>query len=118
MLAAREFTAEFLFALVKAEKETLALVESDLRALVVKHATETGEKKPAPGVEAKQKTTIEYNAGKAFEWAKETGIALILDEKAFEKIAFATNLEFVTKREEFTATIASDLPKALAEVEA
>lgn len=40
-------------------------------------------------------------------------MALTLDEKAFEAIAKATPLPFVTRTEEATATIATDLSKAL-----
>lgn len=61
------------------------------------------------GCEVKLFTKLDYPKDKAFEWAKESGLALTLDAKAFEKIAAATPLPFVTETKEPRVTIASDL---------
>jgi hypothetical protein len=115
-LAGFDETYSGLFAELRKEREALDRAEEGLRALVVEAAETTGEQKPAPGVEAVKKVTVEYDPGAAFDWAKQTGIALALDQKAFEKIALATSLPFVTRREGFAAKIARDLSKAVEEL--
>ena len=54
-------------------------------------------------------TVRDYPEDKAFAWAKESGLALALDKKAFEKSASVQPLDFVTVREEPKVTISSDL---------
>lgn len=61
------------------------------------------------GCEVKLFTKMDYPEDKAFAWAKESGLALAFDKKAFEKIAAATPLPFVTEVKEPRVTIASDL---------
>lgn len=97
--------------MVDAERNVKALAEAAYRA--------TGDVMPAPGITVKLFTKLRYSAAEAFAWARDTHMALIpeqLDVKAFEKIAKATTLPFVTTETEPKVTIASDLDKALAVV--
>ena len=90
--------------------------ESQVKALAVAMYQATGEKKPADGVQVKLFTTLNYDKEKAFHWACETGIAVMptaLDVKAFEKIAKATVIPFVTITEEPRPSIDSDLSHLL-----
>lgn len=94
-----------------------AAEEANVKALTLVAYQGTDEKKPAAGVEVKLFDTMEYAPADGFAWAKSTGLALVpesLDVRAFEKIAKATPLPFVTYGQEPRVTIASDLDKALA----
>jgi hypothetical protein len=74
-------------------------------------------KRPAPGVLIKLGEKLVYDAARAFTWAKEKQMALVpesLDVAAFEKIAGATKIDFVTTAEAPKVTISTDLDKALA----
>ena len=77
----------------------------------------THDKKPCPGVEVKEQTLRDYKPEDAFAWAQQTRMALIpeaLDVAAFEKIAAATDLPFVTTRKEGKAQLAKNLSAYLA----
>jgi hypothetical protein len=90
--------------------------EMALKALTLVHYTATGEKRPVAGVEVKEKTELVYDPAQAFTWAREKQLALVpesLDRRAFEKIAKATPLEFVTEKITPVAQIATDLAKVL-----
>lgn len=87
--------------------------ESKLREMTLEVYAETGDKAPVPGVGVREMERLVYPEGLAFEWATAKGLALTLDKKAFEKIARATHIPFVTKQPEATATIATDLQKVL-----
>lgn len=90
-------------------------LDTKARALALAIYKESKNKKPAPGIDigTGSKTTLTYDSKTALAWARTTGMALALDTKAFEKIAEATDLEFVTKTEIETqrVAIASDLTK-------
>ena len=73
----------------------------------------TGDKKGIAGTEVKVFTKLDYKAEDAMAWAKESGLCLTLDAKAFEKVAKATPLPFVTERAEPKVTIATDLTQFL-----
>lgn len=86
--------------------------EGALKALTLAHFEQTGEKKPVAGVQVKEIVALEYDKAVAFEWAKERKMAVVpesLDVKAFEKIAKATPLDFVTEIVTPRAEIASKL---------
>lgn len=95
--------------------EFLNTAESALRELTITAYRETGSKSPAPGVGIREITRIEFDAKEAFLWASEHKIALKLDTSAFEKIAKASPLEFVTTSIIPQATIATDLSKYISE---
>lgn len=76
---------------------------------------------PVAGVTVKLFKTMAYDPKAALAWAKEKKMALVpeaLDVKAFDKIAAATPLDFVTYDSEPRVQIATDLAKALAAVPA
>lgn len=100
------------------EAEAMQKAERDVKALAEAIFRDTGDAHPAPGVTIKLFTKLRYSAQQAFAWAKQTGMALTpesLDAKAFEKIAKATALPFVTTETDPRVTIAQDLDAALAE---
>lgn len=57
--------------------------------------------------------SLRYDEAEAFQWAQEHRIALALDKKAFEKVAKASPLAFVTVEEVPTVTIPTDTSKLL-----
>lgn len=93
----------------KAEREA---AEASAKALGLAHFQMTGEKKPTPGLEVKERTTLTYADADALAWAKQTGIGLVpetFDRKALDKVAKATPLPFVTITAEPQVQLASDL---------
>jgi len=101
--------------LAKAHAAFVEELDRDARTLALAAYAESKDKHPAPGISigTGNKTILTYNDKTALAWARETGIALALDTKAFEKVAEATDLDFVTKTEVETqrVAIASDLTK-------
>ena len=91
--------------------ETRDAAEAKLRAMTLEAYLETGNKAPAPGIGIRILTKLDYKTETAFEWAVNHRLALKLDVPAFEKIAKASPLEFVSLREEPQATIATVLPE-------
>ena len=83
--------------------------EELLRELTIKAYNETGSKAPAPGVGIRERIVLQYDGKVAFDWAKAHKIALMLDTKAFEKIAKADPPDFVKITTEPQATIATNL---------
>lgn len=106
-------------ALLQAVKDTAAataVADAELRALVLAHYRATGEKAAAPGCGVRLVTALGYDNKQALEWAKGTGMALVLDTKAFEQIAKASpgSFPFVVVEQVPQATVATDLDEALA----
>jgi len=104
-------------------KRDLTIAETELRELAVKQYADPNHdktnKKPFPGIgiQIKKPTTIGYDPGKAFEWAKQKDICLSLDITAFEAICLTPSKpDFVSVHadEVPTGTIDKDLSKALA----
>ena len=89
--------------------------EGLLRDMTVSEYNKTGSKAPAPGVGIREITKLDYDGKIAFDWAKAHEMALMLDTKAFEKIAKADPPDFVKITTRPQATIATDLGKALGE---
>ena len=89
--------------------KTCVEAETLLRELTIKAYNETGSKAPAPGVGIRVTTKLEYDLDVALTWAHAHNMALALDKKAFEKIALASPIDFVTQSEEPIATIATEL---------
>jgi len=70
----------------------------------------TGEKKPAAGISIRETETVSYNEPDAIEWARSAMPALVttqLDRKAFEKVAKASPLPFVSVTVTGKAVLAS-----------
>lgn len=117
-LAREAFERTYAVELLGARQAAAAveIAETALRAVVAEHYATTQEKKPAPGIEVKLRRTLTYDREAAFAWGKSAKLAIIperLDDKAFEKIARATPLPFVTYADEPMVTLATDLEKAL-----
>jgi hypothetical protein len=100
-------------AAVNATKDRVKHLDEIVRTLAQAAYLKTQDKNPAPGVKIGTGNKIEltYDPDKALAWAKARDMALMLDKDAFEKIATATKLEFVTSKEVETQriAIASDL---------
>ena len=86
-----------------------------VRAVAAYNADPQKNKDLGCGVGIRVMTRLEYDAKTALGWAQKTGLALKLDTPAFEKIAKASNLDFVRSREEPSATISPNLEAALKE---
>lgn len=98
-------------------KRAVAEAEATARALAEAHFTVTGEKKPVPGIEVREKKEYDIDETAGLAWAREKGMCLVpeaLDVKAVKKLATVQPLPFVTVRVEPQVTLASDLTAALA----
>jgi len=73
------------------------------------------QKQICPGVGIRVSTEYDYDRDEAFAWAKNHGLCLSLDAKAFSDLckAESTRPEFVRTVENRSATIATDLGKVL-----
>jgi hypothetical protein len=86
--------------------------EDKLRELILEAFALTGEKAPVPGVGVRVNQILVYDPKLAFDWAKAHKVALLLDKKAFEKMAKAGDElrpSFVEIIDVPTATIAEEL---------
>lgn len=82
------------------------MAETALRdAIREAYAANPASKTVAPGLSVRITTNLVYDKKQAFEWAKEHGLALALDTKAFEKIASVQPLDFVTTKETVNTVI-------------
>ena len=95
---------------LRAQKIYVAELENNVRYSALEiYAADPTNKKPAPGIGIRVGSRLMYDSGQALEWAKGSGLALKLDVPAFEKIAKATPLPFVSTEDVPTATIAKEL---------
>lgn len=94
------------YSIAKADREA---AEAELRQAARSAYEMTGERKAEPGAEVKLFDVTRYDDAEALEWAKGSGMCLTLDKKAFEKVAKATALPFVTIEQEPRVSLASDL---------
>ena len=101
---------------VKRAKADVAEAEAALRDAGLAHYKAHPESKKLPfGVGVRVTQSLVYDADTAFQWAQEHKMALSLDKSAFEKIAKASPLDFVTVEEVPTITIPTDTAKLLEE---
>ena len=93
------------------EREELNMAEFTdiISQRAIKEYNKTGIKTLYGGIGIRVMQRLEYNPTRAVEWAKKHSIALMLDKKAFEKIAKIEDINFVTKREIPTVTIPREL---------
>jgi hypothetical protein len=97
---------------LNAKKVEIRAVEEEVRKFAIGAYEESGEKRPAPGVQVKVYSRIRYEVDRAMDWCKEyapTFIRETLDTKSFEKVAPNLVGAPVTVEEEPRATIATDL---------
>ncbi len=87
--------------------------EVKLRDIALAAYLESQDKHPGPGVEIKVRSKLDYDPAKALEWAKEHGLALGLDVRAFEHHAKADPVPCVVYRDEATVALATNMRKAL-----
>lgn len=80
--------------------------EKELRtAMIEAYTADPSKKKLGDGLSVRVTVKPVYDREKAFAWAKEHGLALALDAKAFEKIASVQTLDFVNTEETIVAVI-------------
>ena len=80
--------------------------EKELRAAVLAaYQADPTSKTVAPGLSVRVTSKLVYNKDAALAWAKAHDLALALDVKAFEAIAKAQPLEFVSKEESVIAVL-------------
>ena len=68
--------------------------------------TSTGNKAIDADLSIRINTALAYDGDEALGWAKEHGLCLALDKKAFEKLASVQALDFVQTVEKPVAVIA------------
>lgn len=103
--------------ILKAEadaRDAVNVLESCIRINAL-NVYDGANKAVCPGVNVRVLSEYRYDPTEAFKWAKEHGLCLTLDGKAFKDIcqSDSTRPDFVAVDERPTATIASDLGKAL-----
>lgn len=81
--------------------------ETALRQGIVEAFRETGSKQLGGGLSVRVNKRLVYDDKRALAWAKEHGLCLALDKKAFEKIAAVDQPDFVAVEESPVAVIAS-----------
>ncbi len=98
-------------------KSDVAALENAVRqaALHLYDADPAHKKQICPGVGIRVGTEYVYDRDEAFAWAKDHGLCLSLDAKAFNDLckAESTRPEFVGVVENRSATITTDLGKVL-----
>jgi len=73
------------------------------------HYTVTNEKKMYGGIGIRVGKKLEYNSEKAFNFAKEKDMFLMLDKKAFEKVAAGLKLDFVEELNNVIVTFPKEI---------
>lgn len=71
----------------KSLESMISKIKEEIEKEAIKEFKETGNKTLYGGIKVQEAKTLEYDEKKAFEFAKEKGLFLILDKKAFEKTA-------------------------------
>ncbi len=90
-------------------KEDMAAIDTEVRTLALADYAITKEKKLIGGIGIRVIKKLEYEPGKAFNWASEHKLCLSLDKRAFEKLAKTEQIDFVKIQEEATATIPTEI---------
>ncbi len=97
--------------------QRVEVAEGALREYALEVGLTLDTNTPCPGVVLKLKTEVAIlDETEALDWAKRTGLCLTLDRKGLETIAVkgGASLPFVRVTTAKTATLATDLDKALA----
>lgn len=77
-----------------AAEEAVAQAETDVRAMAELHFAETGEKKPAPGVQVKEFAVVAFDPTEGFDYALKYNLSLLrLDRKSYERALKEWNAE-------------------------
>ena len=96
---------ESLFSEIERLKENLTKTEAEIKELALNEYSETGEKQLKFGVGIRILKQLQYEEDEAFAWAKEHSMALSLDKRAFDKLARADKMDFVSINEIPQATL-------------
>ena len=83
-----------LLSVVAEASDQVTRLEADIKSDVLAEYAQMGNKTPYPGVQVKEMTRLDYESSKALEWAKRTGVALLLNTKTFETLVKADPEEF------------------------
>jgi len=98
--------------IIKATKEQIEKIKQEIKPLAIAEYESTGQKKLTDGIGIQCRKTLDYDEAEAFEFAKEKGLFLKLDKKAFEKSAISLGLNFVGESENVIVTF----PKEIKEI--
>lgn len=98
-----------LIANLEEAKKGYEMADEQLRQEAVNRYLAFGEKYIDEHVSVRVNTSLEYDQGKALEWATEHNLCLTLDKKAFDKVAGTVNLDFVEKVEKPSAVIKKEM---------
>lgn len=112
--ALRDQYADLLHQLNEAKIDA-AEAEDQLRAAALAEYEATGKKTLGYGVGVRVQTRLAYDYDAALRWAYANRKALMLDTKAFERIAKEERIDFVAVVETPTVTLPSDSAKLLGE---
>ena len=82
---------------ITALNETIMQTKQEFEVLAEEEYNKTGQKKLLGGIGIQDRTFLDYKPEDAFNWAKEHGLCLSLDKKAFEAVAKTQKLDFVTE---------------------
>ena len=94
------------------QHDDMAAAEADVRKAALETYAKDGNKKPHESVSIRVYTILDYELYTALEYARQfIPQALKLDKRAFEKVAKAVDINFVTARTEPRVAIARDLSK-------
>jgi len=85
-------------------------IQEEVRELALREYQKTGNKRPHSAVQIKVFTVLAYDNDKALDYCRQhLPGALKLDKRAFEKVAKAANLEFISVTKVPKATISRGL---------
>ncbi|MEW6095262.1 MAG: hypothetical protein AB1567_01865 [bacterium] len=83
--------------------------KQEIRVIAEEEFKITGQKKLLGGIGIREGINLVYDEVEAFNWAKEHSLCLQLNQKAFEKIAKETDIDFVSREVKITVTFPAKL---------
>jgi len=104
----KETNKELVLALEENHSNT-GIVESTIRDIALDQYASTKEKQICFGVGIKVMKELIFDDNNALNWAKQTGLCLMLNTPAFKKIAKVQALDFVVIKDKPTATLPSKI---------
>jgi len=92
---------------IESKKEELTIIKKEVSDDAILEFSTTNTKKLYGGIGIRESETLEYEPTNAINWAKKHEVCLILDKRAFEKIAKTTDfpdIDFIVKIPKTTVT--------------
>ena len=86
----------------------LSGLKEDIKIEALQEFEESGKKKLFGGIGIQERKSLLYDVEQAFDWAKETGVCLLLDKKKFEKVGLEMT-DFVTEDVSLTVTFPKEI---------